>query len=324
MIKRHLFSLMVGCLFFIAGVDSSCSAMAIKDDSVIVDMAGRHIPVSAPFKKVVSLYPAHTENLIAIGASNNLVGLSVSDTVSHHQKRLNKLVRFSYHDDPEKFIAEMPDLILIRPMIDKGYAKLVKRLEQSGIIVVSLQPKTVEAMFVYWQILGTLTGKVSESKKMITDFKDEVKKIEMRTAHLSDLQKKKVYFQAMHRQMRTFTENSMAMYALKKAGGLNMASDARSSKGTNIAIYGKEKLLSKGPEIDVFLVQKGRMNNISKKTILNEPGFSLIKAIRENQIFFVDEKLVSRPTFGLIKGMKMIGGCLYPELFGDITQKEAL
>ena len=63
---------------------------------------------------------------------------------------------FSYHDDPERFLATRPDLVLIRPMIARGYPRLVQRMEQSGIRVVSLQPTTVDQLAGYWRFLGQL------------------------------------------------------------------------------------------------------------------------------------------------------------------------
>jgi iron complex transport system substrate-binding protein len=119
----------------------------------------------------------------------------------------------------------------------------------------------------------------------------------------------------MHKQMRTFSKGAMACFALETAGGINIATDALPSRGTNIAIYGKEKLLSHAADIDVFLVQTGRMNRVTKKDIINEPGFDIIKAVKEDKIFFIDEKLVSRPTLRLIDGIYQIGRLLYPEHF---------
>ncbi len=57
------------------------------------------------------------------------------------------------------------------------------------------------------------------------------------------------------------------------------------------------------------------MNRITKKMIRNEPGFSVIKAVREDRIFLVDENLVSRPTMRLLSGIRMIGEILYPHVF---------
>jgi iron complex transport system substrate-binding protein len=49
--------------------------------------------------------------------------------------------------------------------------------------------------------------------------------------------------------------------------------------------------------------------------IKNEPGYQVIKAIRQNQIYIIDETIVSRPTLRLLNGIYEIGNRLYPETF---------
>ncbi|MCK5541467.1 MAG: ABC transporter substrate-binding protein [Desulfobacterales bacterium] len=276
----------------------------------IVDNAGRSINFSKPFQKIISLYGAHTENLFYLGAENQIIGVSINDTFP---KKIKEKPKFSYHDDAEKFIAAGPDLIIIRPMIDKGYYKLFNTLEKLGIVVVSLQPSNTEEIYEYWLKLGLITGKNQQAHNMVKDFKDQIKYFT--TLNLNIKKKKIVYFEAIHSKMKTFTQNSMAGFVLKTAGGVNVAIDAKASRNTNIAIYGKEQILSHASEIDVFLAQKGIMNNVTKTIIKNEPGFQAIKAIANDQIYLIDEEIISRPGFRLLKGIKTIGEILYPNIY---------
>ena len=100
------------------------------------------------------------------------------------------------------------------------------------------------------------------------------------------------------------------MFVLETAGGINIAKDAIQVRKTNIAAYGKEKILSKAAIIDVYLAQKGRMNPVTVEEIKNEPGFQVIKAIKNNRVFLIDEMIVSRPTLRLLKGINTIAGIL--------------
>nr|WP_320015546.1 ABC transporter substrate-binding protein [uncultured Desulfobacter sp.] len=274
--------------------------------NVVADAGGRSIKVDAPFTRVISLYGAHTRNLKKLGLDDEIIGICPMD------KWAGKPI-FSYHDGLEKFLAARSDLVLIRPMIDRAYVALVKGMERAGIVVVSLQPGSVEEMFDYWLALGTLTGKVNQAQQMVSAFKDEVARILAVTRAIPD--KKQVYFEAIHSRMKTFTPGSMAIFALETAGGVNLAQDAPSVRDTNIAFYGKERILSHAHEIDVFLAQKGAMNQPTIEMIKNEPGFDVIRAVKENQIFIVDEKIVSRPTMDLLKGIHTIADMLYPGVF---------
>jgi len=310
----HQFKKITGIiLFIIIFVSLKCSAITLTDKK------GRQIIFEKPFTRIISLYGAHTENLYHLGLEDIIVGVSINDAFP---ARVDKKPKFSYHDDSEKFLAFMPDLVLIRPMIDNGYPKLMNRLEKSGITVVSLQPSDITEMYDYWLKLGLLTGKDRQAKQMIQSFKQKIDRIKARTY---DIQvKKRVYFQAIHTRMKTFTKDAMAIFALETAGGINVASDAKASRNTNIAIYGKEQILAKASQIDVFLAQKGVMNAVSIEQIKNEPGFNIIKAIKNNQIYLIDENIVSRPVPRLYNGIVSIGKLLYPDIFTQKKLKEEL
>ena len=285
---------------------------SIQAPNTVIDQAGRTIVVQEPFKRMISLYGAHTENLFSIGLFNEIIGVSQHD--DYPPQARGKPV-FSYHDDPEKFLAVRPDLVLIRPMIDRGYPQFVAMLENSGITIVSLQPGTIDEMFTYWEILGILTGKQEQARELISRFKKSSagfkRLIEARTSS------KRVYFEAVHSKMKTFAPDSMAIFALESAGGINIAADASPVRNTNIAYYGKERLLSRASEIDVYLAQYGAMNRPTVALIKQEPGFNIIKAVAMDQIYIIDEKIVSRPTLRLLEGIYTIGKYLYPDDFDN-------
>jgi len=284
----------------------------IEGHNMIVDQAGRTLTVANPFERIISLYGAHTENLFNLGLDNEIIGISRHET--YPPQALQKPV-FSYLEDPEKFLAVRPDLVIIRPMIDRGYPQFVSMLEKNGITIISLQPGNVEDMYIYWQILGLLSGKQQRAMKMISQFKAAVSDFKLLTD--AKTTKKRVYFEAIHSKMKTFTPDSMAVFALETAGGINIATDAKAVRNTNIAYYGKERILSRGRGIDVYLAQSGAMNKPTMKLIMNEPGFKTIKAVAEGEIYLIDEHIVSRPTMRLLDGIYNIGKILYPEDFSE-------
>ncbi|OGR21777.1 MAG: peptide ABC transporter substrate-binding protein [Desulfobacula sp. RIFOXYA12_FULL_46_16] len=300
-------NLIAGVVFLILSIFAGvCPAMTLTDDGQ------RRIIFDKPFQRIISLYGAHTENLYYLGLDERILGVSINDT---YPSKVAEKQKFSYHDDPEKFLAFSPDLVLIRPMIDNGYPKLIQQLEKSGITVVSLQPSNVDEIFDYWRKLGLLTGKSESAEQMIREFKEKTDHIRSLTQDLHS--KKKVYFEAIHTKMKTFTKGAMPIFVLETAGGINVASDALASRNTNIAVYGKEQLLSKALEIDVFLSQQGIMNSVSIETIKNEPGFNIIKAVKDNQIYLIDENIISRPVPRLYQGMVTVGRILYPDIFTE-------
>ncbi len=275
----------------------------------VLDSHGRKITFSKPFTRIISLYSAHTENLCSMGAAEQLIGISRSDD---YPESILDRPKFSYREDPEKFIGQNPDLVLIRPMVERSYPEFVKKLRTAGIEVISLQPTSTDKMLSYWKTLGVLTGHEKEAAMMMEHFAKEVEKIEGVVSKIPTKNRPKVYFEAIHKKMKTFAGTSIGIFILETAGGINIAHDADRVRNTNIAYFGKEKLLSRGQDIDIFISQKGRMNPVSKEIIAKEPGFRAIRAVREDKIYLIEEQLVSRPTLRILEGIEK----LYNIFFG--------
>ncbi|MDD3813938.1 MAG: ABC transporter substrate-binding protein [Desulfocapsaceae bacterium] len=300
--KRQYCRLLLAVLLVMSGWHPASAA-------ILVDQEGTSISYDVPFKRIISLYPAHTENLLALGLNQELIGVTAGDD----DPAIPGRPQFSANDTSEKFIAAKPDLILIRPMISRSHPQLVKQLQEAGIVLVSLQPTTIEEMFSYWQSLGELTGRANEAATMIQAFRSELTALQKTRDMIPVKNRPRVYFESIHAKMKTFAPSSMAVFVLENGGGVNVAADATARHSTNIAAYGKERILSHAAEIDIYLAQQGQMNQVTKEMITEEPGFKAIKAVREGRIFLINEELVSRPTMHLLEGIRQVRKMLYPE-----------
>lgn len=289
----------------------SAAAAALAGERGFIDDSGQEVRVASPHKRIISLYGAHTENLFSLGLDREIIGVSPHE--SHPPAALGKPV-FSYRDDPERLLAARPDLVLIRPMVMRGYRGLVESLRQAGVAVVSLQPTGADDLLAYWRKLGLLTGREAQAQAMTRRFQSELARLKSRVAAIKPEERPRVYFESVHRRFKTFAPFAMSIFALEAAGGVNLAAGADSVRGSNIAEFGKERILSLAARLDVYLAQTGPMNRVSAAEIKSEPGFAALKAVRENRVHLVDEQLVSRPTLRLLQGVELLQGILYPRL----------
>lgn len=276
----------------------------------LIDQSGKSIHFERPFTRIISLYGAHTENLAHLGLDKEIIGRTGEDD---YPTSIIGKPEFSDRDDPEKFIAAYPDLVLIRPMVESSHPELFTKLQQAGITIISLQPTNIDQMFTYWRDLGRLTGKTDKAEEMIEEFRSGLTQISRRFADIPEDKRPRVYFESIHAKMRTFSPDSITIFTLGSAGGINIALDATPRHATNIAEYGKERILSHAGDIDVFLAQIGRMNRVERITIMEEPGFQAIKAVRDGRVHLIDEKLVARPTMRLLFGIRQLNDILYPQ-----------
>ena len=312
--KAKLLSAVAAVLLAVAlaGCGSAKPAAGSVDGNIkITDDFNQTIVLKAPAKRIISLYSAHTENLLALGLEAEIIGVSPAESA---QGAKDKPV-FDYRADPEKVLAAQPDVVIIRPFIKQSHPDFVKTLEQANIKVVCLYPERFEEFDSYINKLAVLTGREQQAAEQLAAFHARLNAV---AEHIAKAQvKKRVYFEATTTEYRTITPDSMPGRVLQLAGGINMAADAQPIKTSgSIAAYGSERLLMKAEEIDVFLAQRGPMNpGVTPEAIKQRPGFDKIKAVREGQVYIVDEKLVSTPSFRLADGVEHLARLLYPEVY---------
>ena len=280
------------------------------------DDSGRRVKIEAPANRIISLYSAHTENLFALELDAQIIGVGTSE--SYPIEFRDKPV-FDYKSDPEKVIAANPDLVLIRPFIERKQPDFVDALRQSGISVVSFYPETQEDFDEYIMNLGLVTGREKMAERKLNKFHKDMDALRQLTKDLEP--KVKVFFESSDVEIKTVTPDSMAARAIEIAGGINIAADAEAiAKGSSIAAYGPERVLEKADQIDAYVTQRGVMGaGGNLHTISIRPGFDTIKAVKEEKVLEINQKIISSPTFRQVKGTYELARFFYPEIIDDLS-----
>lgn len=302
-------------LFLLSGCSDQSTAtnndkkksQSVNNVIEIVDDTDKIIRLQKPAKKIISLYAAHTENLFSLGLDKEIIGVGLND--KYPQQALAK-PKFDYRADPEKILALEPDLVLIRPFIKRGFPDFVKVLENAGVTVVCLYPEKYEDFIPYIEKLAKITSTEPTAEKLITDWKNKIATMKQSVASKST--KPKVFFESTANQ-RTITKDSMAAGVLRVVGAdvLFLGSPVV-DRGTSIAQYDPELLIEQAENIDAYIAQKGVMNpTVSFDTIKTKVSYENIKAINNNRILIIDEKIISSPTFRMLDGMEQIANFLY-------------
>ncbi|MGH4139123.1 ABC transporter substrate-binding protein [Clostridium sp.] len=319
---KRILALMIVTFLFLTGcavnkgtgnaTDTNKSNKAAVTNSEIkfVDDSGNKIMLTKPAKKIISLYSVHTENLYSLGLDSEIIGVGTSDT---YPKAVLSKTQYSVNDDPELVIAAKPDVVLIRSVIAQQHPDYIKAIQDAGIIVVNLYCSEFDQFSSYITRLGMLVGKETEAKALIAQFNVGVAEVQKNAEKIDN--KKVAYFESASEKFKTVTPNSFAGRALTIVGLENIAKDVKVDGSSTIVEYGEESLLSKSNAIEFYIAQKGAMNKlVSIDEIKKRPGYSEIKAIKDNNIIIIDEKLISSATMRYLVGLK--------ELQSKIMEKE--
>lgn len=277
---------------------------------IITDAYGKEIVLTEPPKRIISTYSAITENIYALGAGDLLIG---GGSTELYPEEATKLQSFSYSkDDVEKFINANPDVIFFRKTIATKYADLISELESVGIMAIALDNADFHNFVI---TIAKVIGKESIAKTKLEEFESQLRELENRASAIPEEERVNIFFESSEKDYKTASQHSIAYIGLRKIGTNNVADkDMEKNPTSTIAYFGEEYLLAQANRIDVYIAQHGAMNKTATiESIKQRPGFDIIKAIKEDRILVVDEKLISSPTFRQIQGLIQIFEYIYPD-----------
>ena len=157
--SKILVSLLIISLLFIIGCSNGNSETLEADNSdyaiSFIDDMGNQINLDSPCERIIPLYSAHTENLFFLGAGEKIIG---AYKTSIYPPEAAFLPRYQYQEDPERIIAADPDVVIIRPFINRKSPEFVEALENAGVLVVSLYPESFDEFDDYIKKLALISG----------------------------------------------------------------------------------------------------------------------------------------------------------------------
>ncbi|WP_156787165.1 ABC transporter substrate-binding protein [Thermanaerovibrio velox] len=254
----------------------------------VVDDMGRRVTLGSPPTRIVSLYPAHTENLLALGLKGRIVGVADGDD----RELFKGVPRLPLRPDPESILSLKPDLVLMRSLQLSMQPGLLERLEPFVPVVV-LDPPSFDGLELYVTRLGTITGREREARLKLQGALRTLEDARRRNYKA----RKGAFLVVNSRDITTCVPGSWP-HRLMEAAGLNPAAEdlKPTSKGSAVAQFGPERLLLINQKVDVILVQRGPMNPGGAKEFLEDPRFRPMEAVKRGNVFEVDERAISRPS----------------------------
>lgn len=154
--------------FLLFSILTACGPAVVPDGPiVVVDDMGRTTALAVPAERVVSLLPAFTETLFAIGAGPRVVGRSRFDEDPPAALDVPS-VGDGLGPNIEAVIAQHPDLVLIYKATANNDA--VAQLERLGVAVVALRTDRLDDVARVARILGRLTGTADSAEVLAQGF----------------------------------------------------------------------------------------------------------------------------------------------------------
>lgn len=256
----------------------------------LVDDLGRSFDLSKPISRIISLAPAISENLFAIGAGGLIVGVTTADNYPADVKKLPRVGDFG-QPAYERIRTLRPDIAIVDiGKVDKATVENAERRLKVPIFVQMSQrysdvPRHLEQ-------LGTLTGRREKANALAKQMRQTEAAI---TKRVAGKPRPTVFVEISANPLYTAGPGSFVDDLIRITGGTNIV------KGNNpYPQFSKEALLVANPEHYIIAVG-GDMGGTVKPTLA--PPLDRLAASKKGNIHRIPADFLFRPTPRLMQGL---------------------
>jgi iron complex transport system substrate-binding protein len=269
------------------------------------DVTGAEFTFDKAPERIVSISPAETESLFALGVGDKVVGVSDYDDYPAEAKSKPKMGGV-VTPNAEAILAANADIVFTGISLK---AEATEKLRGLGIKVFKVDPKTVDDVIANITLYGQITDHAVEALKITDKIKADRQKVTDAVKGLTPEQKKKVYLEFSPGW--TVGKGEFIDELITLSGAVNVAADMKGWNQIN-----EEQIIQKNP--NVILYATGFTDDKTKKTIdqlIHErSGWDKIDAIQKNQVIGLDTNTLVRPGPRISEGLLSVAKAIYPEL----------
>jgi len=268
--------------------------------TVLVDDLGRLVTIGGTPERIVSLSPANTEILFALGLGDKVVGVTDFCDYPPEAEDKEKVGGF-YPPDIEKIIALNPDLILAT---DIHRHEAIPALEEHGFTVFALAPQTLDEVMASINRAGQITGQEEEALQLVSQMRNRITEIEGELVHVEE--RPRVFYMTWHDPMWTVGRNTWIDDLITIAGGVNVFSGYFES-GAMVEV---EWVVFLNPEI--IIASSWSFDWASDATELEGTDARL-----NGRVYQSDDNLVQRSSPRLVDALDWFAHFIHPEIFDE-------
>ncbi|MCX6344222.1 MAG: cobalamin-binding protein [Armatimonadetes bacterium] len=252
------------------------------------DARGKQIVIKARPTRIVSLAPNITEILYALGAGNQVVG--VTKYCNYPPEAAKKAKVGDMRTSAEAVLALRPDLVLGHAFVNDA---IIARLESLHKTVFAMDPKTIEQTVKDIKSIGIIVGQPKKADAIIKKMQAEMAVVKAQRAKKKP---KSVLMVIQANPLWAAGPNTFVDEMLKIANAKNVARDAR----LGFVPFSKELAISRNP--DVIIVGA----RADKDFFLTSPAWKTTRASKTGHVVVINPDLLVRPGPRLAEGLKAI------------------
>lgn len=245
---------------------------------MVVDDAGDSVAVQVPATRVVSLIPASTELLFAIGAGPLVVGRTEWCDYPPAARSVPNLGA-GINPNLEAIIAARSDLVILYNSAQ--HAAIASRLRELGVPALRINTDALADVRRVATLLGRLTGRSREADSMTAVFDST---LAAATDPSPPLRRPTVLLLVWEQPPMTIGRGSFLSELVERAGGRNLFADV----STSSAPVSIEAVSARDP--DLILTTAAGPASFARR-----PEWQVVRAVRERRFLGISGSEYDRP-----------------------------
>jgi ABC-type Fe3+-hydroxamate transport system substrate-binding protein len=285
----------VGSIVITVALFAACQRTSERVASRVTDDFGDTIIAAQPARRIVSLNPATTEILFAIGAGGRIVGRTAYDVWPVDARKIAD-VGPGLRPNVEAVLAVHPDLVLLYASDDNRDA--ARRLRAAGVTTASYRVDRIADFARVTRALGALTGDTISARVTVDSVRATLEKVRSATASLA---MPTVFWPLYDQPLLAVGSGSFLNELITIAGGKNVYA-FMSAPSPRITV---EDLVQRDPEVIL-------LSPASRERYLADARWQTLRAVRERRLLSVDTNIVMRPGPRLGEAAHSLAELLHP------------
>ena len=262
------------------------------------DDFGDPIVVKAVPQRVVSLNPATTDIVFALGAGDRLVGRTHWDTWPAEALSVPDLGS-GIRPNVEAVLGARPDLVLLYASNDNRSA--ASDFRAAGVNTLALKIDSIAEFYRAARMIGTLLGDSARGVAVADSVKKTLERVRAATASLA---RPTVFWHVWDAPLITIARGSYMNELVEIAGGTNIYADLEDAS----PMVSIEDVLRRRPDYIITGPQ-------GAEKIAKDPRWAESPAVKAGKVVVADTMLVGRPSVRLGEAAVSLARLLHPGSF---------
>ena len=270
---------------------------------VLIDDEGTSLTLPAPAQRIVSLSPAITETLFALGAGSQVVAGTEADDYPAEAKALPHVASFS-GVNIEAVVAARPDLVIaggngLTPPAD------IQKLRSLGLDVLVVYADSIDRVLHDISLLGAAAGRGATADQLVANMRQRIEMLS--AAAQSGGTKPRVFYELdATKEIYGPAPDSFLAQMIQLAGG-----DPITSGDPKVWAVSLELLVSADPQVIIL----GDANyGMTPEAVKSRPGWAAMTAVKKGAIVPIDDTVVTRPGPRIVAGLEALVKAIHPDL----------